>query len=333
MDEQLSTIESLTQSNSQWMELGMIENRSGTLFVQEYNDTTISGMWNHLMPGHYRVLLNMTQDDGDIRQGNLFVVHESINQQDIPDESSICSDNPATAWHEGVYFDAVDKVIRIHDPKYYDSTMSNSDQFASLLDNLAIVTGNMVIFSVLNKPLNNIPKVLKKENHIVAIYIENIGSEINTINRQLVRACRLNDLQEAKKLLHDKSLPENARLDYDSYEAFHQVCIHSHEELIRYFLSNSAFFEDDIINASVFTQANFRVMCSRNMSFICQLITELPFFRLEQITQALIDETDKFDYKHQVLQAVNSRKLYEKLDEQVKNMPNQQRENNSSLKI
>lgn len=322
-------------TQEQWVELGIFKATSGNIFVKEYNDYSLNDMWNNLLPGNYRVLLNTTRDDGDIREGNLFVVHESLSAEDIPDENVSPLDTPSTAysWHEGIYFDAVDRVIKIQDPTHYDNTISNSDLFASLLDNLAVLTANMVIFSVLNKPLDNIPKILKKENHIVAIYIENVATEINTINRQLVRACRLNDIGQVKRLLHNQELPENARLDYNNYEIFHHVCLNSHEELIRYFLTSSLFFSHDMINASEYTQANFRVMCSHNVSFICCLITELPFFRLEQITQALMDETAKVSYKHQVLQAVNSRKLYEKLDKQMQNMPNQQPENNKSVKI
>jgi hypothetical protein len=325
--------------------LGTINSASGCLHIHEYN-TTIQdkNVWTNLLPGQFRIYEQVLLDDGDRRKSHLFLLHDTMLEE-IENGMHLSSLRWKLASHT---FELIDNPIKIIDPYHYENTVSNTTLIEKLSDLTAVTIGhdkgNMVLFSMVDVALDIQPTIVKnKDLKIIAIRIGHIGSYVNTVNRQFVKACKSNQLETVKYLLYSEELPIKANLDYMSYEGLQWALLYSHHEMIAYLLEQAALCVNSELDNEIITIFNnahikeyFLTYSQRNMTEVCQLIHDLPLDNIDTIGELLLSsEKTRLMYYNDIKNTLDLRHLYEKMNKEMiqNNINNSLVENEHLAKI
>lgn len=156
-----------------------------------------------VLSGKYHVLKHVASDDGDTRCGSLFLVHSDFASK---------LDLQQYDWQPGdKFYGSTTPIAIMNQLSKHDDDISEK-----LCDNLVQVIDNSVCFSIINNSTWKKYEIVKHDNFIIAIKVDNIGAYINTPNRQLVDACQRGYFEKVKKLLTSGA----ADIAYESYAPF-----------------------------------------------------------------------------------------------------------------
>jgi hypothetical protein len=316
---------------------GKIHIQSGCLHIHEYNvSIQEENIWTNLLPGQFHVFEQVLLDNGDQRKSHLFLLHETIlkdRENGMDKDMTLPLPLASLKWSLAPHtFDVIDFVIKIVDPYHYDQNITNTKLFEQLSDfpSVTIEDSNIIMFSVTDIVFDIRPFIALDENSkIIALKIAHIGSEVNTINRQLVKACKFNEIEKIKYLLHSDELPNHASLDYMNYEPVQWALLYGYHEVVNYLFNevsklktaekadaHTGLMERMFSNSQI--KKYLITYSQRNIEAVCQLIYDLPFNIINKIEKILLScDEETFSYHQEIKKALKCKRLYQKLDKEI----------------
>jgi hypothetical protein len=265
---------------------------------------------HNTLPGKYVVLRQTIDDTTSTREGNLFILHESVADENIPLNNY--------AWEEGGRYDSQDDSVKILDLETYDRKLKGEEVEEKFADSMAEVIGNMVCFTMLQSDFGYRYNVLKKNNMVVGINVDGIGSWIDTPDVLMSRACQNGDLEKVRYYLHSPELKVNATIEKRNYECYYWACTNGHKDIITYLLTSPELKNHCRIGMRENTP--FTILCNSNPEIVRELILELPMKNLEEM-KVLFNGWNTVTHKEEFQRIIKIREMNDNLQNDLEIKP------------
>lgn len=265
---------------------------------------------NNLLPGKYHVLKHVSSDDGDTRHGVLYLLHSNFaDKKDIEQydwqvsQSKIYGSSNLVAMMN----------VSLSSSQEQDKIINNI-----LSDNMVQVIDNAVCFSIVKKSTLRNYDVIKHNESIVGIKIDNIGAYINTPNRQLVKACEDGNLQQVRNLLIHPDKSQRADITYDMYAALNAsieyAFIKEDVTVMQYLLMSDEITEHADIKSSP-SHYLFRLLYDFNIAN--KLISALPINIVQSIDEMYEQYFSANSQNEKLKHALKARLFAEQLNNEL----------------